>query len=487
MKVKKYILTIILIVSALGLKAQFTSATGGGEWSDPATWNEGGAPPYTNVEDDISIDSYVTSDQGISFAGGGNTVNSFTINDTLIIYGDLSLGLDDDFTLAAGAVLIVFGNFSAVNKVTVENGGTFVVLGDFTMDGGNNTSYDNLGDGETFITGDVDINVGGDGIPDLECDPDLEPDCGYGDASDLVEDPIWDFIDEVDDGVSCTLSATGVVTNESAVGAGDGAIDLTITSNGNPDVEWYYDGTFYSSSLDITDLENDGDISGLSSGNYSVYISVGFCSVSLSFTVSVPCTPPSITSTTPASRCGTGTVTLGATASAGTINWYAVETGGTSLGTGTTFTTPSIASTTTYYVDATDAGCTTASRTAITATVNPIPTATVTVANDSICSGTKPTIAIDFTTPATDWDLILDDGTNPPENINVAAAADPYDYIPAVAPLWVDDGTPDTEYVYSIQITDSNGCVNTISSPVIDVFKIPETGPQYHIANDWNH
>ncbi len=90
------------------------------------------------------------------------------------------------------------------------------------------------------------------------------------------------------------------------------------------------------------------------------------------------CTNPTITGTTPGSRCGTGTVVLGATASAGTINWYAASSGGSSLGTGTSFTTPSISSTTTYYVDATDNGCTTASRTAVTATV------TATIGNNTI-------------------------------------------------------------------------------------------------------
>ncbi len=58
-----------------------------------------------------------------------------------------------------------------------------------------------------------------------------------------------------------------------------------------------------------------------------------------------------ILSTTPASRCGTGTVTLGATANVGaTVEWYANQTGGTVLATGNTFNTPSISSTTTYYV-----------------------------------------------------------------------------------------------------------------------------------------
>ncbi len=97
---------------------------------------------------------------------------------------------------------------------------------------------------------------------------------------------------------------------------------------------------------------------------------------------------PTITGTTPGSRCGTGTVILGATASAGTINWYAAPTGGASLGTGTSFTTTSISATTTYYADATNNGCTTASRTAVTATVNTIPTITGTTPGSRCGTGT---------------------------------------------------------------------------------------------------
>lgn len=61
----------------------------------------------------------------------------------------------------------------------------------------------------------------------------------------------------------------------------------------------------------------------------------------------------SVTGTTPGTRCGTGTVVLGATGSTGTtVKWYSAITGGTALGTGITFTTPSIAATTTYYAGA---------------------------------------------------------------------------------------------------------------------------------------
>ncbi|MCZ2222275.1 MAG: hypothetical protein LC122_01395, partial [Chitinophagales bacterium] len=65
---------------------------------------------------------------------------------------------------------------------------------------------------------------------------------------------------------------------------------------------------------------------------------------------------PQLTSTTPGSRCGPGSVTLGATSNASTINWYENPTGGTPVGTGNSFTTPLILSTTTYYAAAGDGG-----------------------------------------------------------------------------------------------------------------------------------
>jgi trimeric autotransporter adhesin len=62
---------------------------------------------------------------------------------------------------------------------------------------------------------------------------------------------------------------------------------------------------------------------------------------------------PQIVSSLAGTRCGIGTVTLEATASPGaTINWYATATGGTTLGTGASFTTPVIGTTTDYYVGA---------------------------------------------------------------------------------------------------------------------------------------
>jgi hypothetical protein len=85
--------------------------------------------------------------------------------------------------------------------------------------------------------------------------------------------------------------------------------------------------------------------------------------------VTVNVTSHSVTATTPASRCGYGTVTLGATGSAGTtLNWYDVSTGGSPIATGTSYTTPAISVSKTYYVSASTAGTYFTGRLAPTAT-----------------------------------------------------------------------------------------------------------------------
>lgn len=97
--------------------------------------------------------------------------------------------------------------------------------------------------------------------------------------------------------------------------------------------------------------------------------------IATSTTISIP----KITETIPATRCGSGAVTLYATAAIGTVHWY--DHAGNPIATGSSFTTPTLATNTTYYVDA---GCSTA-KTSITATINTIPLITVTQPTVSRC------------------------------------------------------------------------------------------------------
>ncbi len=115
------------------------------------------------------------------------------------------------------------------------------------------------------------------------------------------------------------------------------------------------------------------------------YTNASGCSATATTAITVNAAP-SIASTTPGSVCGSGTVTLGATPSAGTVSWYAAASGGTALGTGNTFTTPTISTTTTYYAETTSSGCT-STRVAVVAAVTSAPTVT-NPGSQTFCTGT---------------------------------------------------------------------------------------------------
>ncbi|WP_395044468.1 hypothetical protein [Flavobacterium sp.] len=74
---------------------------------------------------------------------------------------------------------------------------------------------------------------------------------------------------------------------------------------------------------------------------------------SIEETFNTECSIPTITSTTPITRCGFGTATLSAVPSVGaTIKWYNSISSTAILASGNSYTTPIIGATTTYYVEA---------------------------------------------------------------------------------------------------------------------------------------
>ncbi len=123
---------------------------------------------------------------------------------------------------------------------------------------------------------------------------------------------------------------------------------------------------------------------------------------------------------TGAITCSGSSAVLSAT-NGGPYAWYASSSGGTVLGTDSTFTTPPLTSTTTYYVASTSGGCV-SSLVPVVATVVPAP-APPTVSGTTICSGsavilhaTAPAGVIDwFTVPSGGASLVSSpDFTTPP-------------------------------------------------------------------------
>lgn len=100
-------------------------------------------------------------------------------------------------------------------------------------------------------------------------------------------------------------------------------------------------------------------ISGLLSSTYYYVWVRGNCGPtdksiwSVSEEFNTECSAPVISSSNSVTRCGTGSVTLTVTATTGSeVKWYASDTSSAVLATGTSYTTPTIGSTTTYYAEA---------------------------------------------------------------------------------------------------------------------------------------
>ncbi|PLX10295.1 MAG: hypothetical protein C0597_16995, partial [Marinilabiliales bacterium] len=137
-----------------------------------------------------------------------------------------------------------------------------------------------------------------------------------------------------------------------------------------------------------------------------------------------------------------------------------------------------------------NSNCTQSMTGSVNVVVNPLPTITLTVNAllDTICDGDNTEIDLSLTAGSAPYTFTITDGTDTYNG--TSAADDPYTPSGAMIPVWVDDGTPDTDYYFSITtITDNNGCTNNTNqgNEKVTVYKLPETGPQYHIENNWGN
>jgi gliding motility-associated-like protein len=125
---------------------------------------------------------------------------------------------------------------------------------------------------------------------------------------------------------------------------------------------------------------------------------------------------PTIIGASSAARCDSGTVTINAIPSEGTVNWYDMNTGGTIIFTGNSFTTPNINSTTTYYAEAVLNNCSSA-RVSVTATIYPVSKETEEVI---LCQGKS--IILDAAIPNRTY--LWSPGGETTQTITVAAIGD---------------------------------------------------------------
>lgn len=169
---------------------------------------------------------------------------------------------------------------------------------------------------------------------------------------------------------------------------------------------------------------------------------------------------PQITGSTPASRCGIGTVTLQASATNSKVYWYANATSALPLHMGATYS-PNLMSTTTFYTSPFDEICN-AVRTPVVATIHQIPTISSAISNSRCGTGTV-TLSADSNIGTINWydsptsSTILYSGSNFTTQVLSATS---------------------TYYVEAF----NNGCSNGIRVPITATINNPPTVTDEHVS-----
>jgi Leucine-rich repeat (LRR) protein len=205
------------------------------------------------------------------------------------------------------------------------------------------------------------------------------------------------------------------LTNRSRCGTG--TVQLTASSSTSGTFRWYNaltGGTLLRTSGAATsDNYTTPSISATTS--YFVTFNNGTCESTPRSAITATINPVAAVPTpSGGTRCSTGAVTLSATsATPGTFKWYLALTGGTAQRTSAvaqttdSFTTPSIAATTTYYVTFTNAsGCESAPRTAVAATITPSPTVFTLSGGGNVGSGSLP-VSLSGSQTGTSYQLVF--------------------------------------------------------------------------------
>ncbi len=160
---------------------------------------------------------------------------------------------------------------------------------------------------------------------------------------------------------------------------------------------------------------------------------------------------------------GTATLSVSSPVAGVTYTWYTLPTGGTSVGSGATFTTPTLLANAVYYVEASVGSCTSPGRARVDVQVGsaPNPPASVTAANGQICAGATTVLTVNNPDAAVTykWYTTATGGTSLYEGNSYTTSA---------------LATTTTFYVEAVSI--AGGCVSgTRTSVVVNVLPILAT------------
>ena len=197
-----------------------------------------------------------------------------------------------------------------------------------------------------------------------------------------------------------TTPTTGITNNTGSTVLTCTTTAISVTATGGTSYTW------------SNSLGSSANASITAAGTFTVTTTgANGCTATSSITTTRNISSPTAPSVTGGSVCSTGTVNISATPGAGEIiDWYGASSGGAVLTSGsgvTSFTTPSISSTTTYYAETrnTNTGCTSTSRTAVTATVD-VQSVAAAGADQFLCNTSTFTMAAVPTVGTGAWTIV---------------------------------------------------------------------------------
>jgi len=262
------------------------------------------------------------------------------------------------------------------------------------------------------------------------------------------------------------VAPTGILTTSTATGPICAGTQVTFNTNfaGSPDgktMQWEVStdgGTSFTNApngffaLSLASPTHAYTITPTQAGIYRCKITACNGTPSYSSNSSISFTY-NITSITPATRCGVGTLTLSATSDALSptdVKWYDSATSTTALGTGLSFTTPSLSATTTYYVEVSTATCNSV-RVPVVATISPAPALTINVASVSLCAGASSS-AVTLTAGSSDYSQFA---WSPSTGVTGNESTG-----------WIFNPTQTTTYTLTASQTTGQLCSNVVTLPI---------------------
>lgn len=204
--IKHFLLILSVFIATSSAFAQ-TSITDG-TWESNATWNTA-SPGITNINRrTITVGHKVYAGTGtysgltFSTSGGGGGPYILTVNDTLIIYGNVTFS-SNSMDLVINNCMIVIGNLTLENKTDINSGGTLVVTGTIDKNGGTG-SYSGTG---TVYAGGYDSGADSYFPGDTGTDGDQQQTIGDL-TTDNTDGSLTDIIEFIDSGGAVPLPVT---------------------------------------------------------------------------------------------------------------------------------------------------------------------------------------------------------------------------------------------------------------------------------------